>query len=333
MVYMRIKFLNDCDRDDFFSFVKNKIGKNWKEISRDFSINKSSLDRYRNGKILIPQDLFFNFLDLFTLRMKKLFLSKIKKLPNNLGQIKGGKIAYLKNLKSFEEGREKGISSILQSQDSRGSLTSVSFNRILSSEICEFIGAFIGDGFFNVYNNKLYQIEFAGDSRYDLNYYQKTIIPIVKKIVPNVKPHILKVKNKNSIRVIFYSKNLFFYLKEFIGFAPGKKAYTISIPEKIVCNPHLMISAVRGIFDTDGGIFFDKRKGYKKSYPRIFFNTVSKNLFDQVSNFLSKHFKVYTYFNKKRNLYGLEIYGHKNLKKWMSLVGFSNERHLKKLLL
>ena len=92
-----------------------------------------------------------------------------------------------------------------------------------------------------------------------------------------------------------------------------------------------MASTIRGLFDTDGGIFFDKRKSYCKPYPRIFFNTVSKGLFSQVSDFLSRNFKFYSSYRKENKSYGLEIYGYKNLKKWMTLVGFSNERHLRKI--
>ena len=70
----------------------------------------------------------------------------------------------------------------------------------LTEDLCEVIGAFIGDGFFNCYNNRTYQIEFSGDSRYDLEYYQQKIIPSFKAIAPGLNPHILKVKNKNSIK-------------------------------------------------------------------------------------------------------------------------------------
>ena len=48
---------------------------------------------------------------------------------------------------------------------------------------------------------------------------------------------------------------------------------------------------IRGIFDTDGGVFLDKRKIYKTKYPRIIFQTVSKPLFEQLSSILSKNFK------------------------------------------
>ena len=118
-------------------------------------------------------------------------------------QYKNVKKAYLINIKKFDEGRKKGIHSIKLSRRKHTKYLFSDFE--LTPEICEFVGAFIGDGFFNCYKNKLYHIEFAGDSRYDLDYYKKVIIPSIKSIVPNIKPHIYKVKSRNSIRIIFYS--------------------------------------------------------------------------------------------------------------------------------
>lgn len=248
-----------------------------------------------------------------------------KEFPDNFGQVKGGKRAYLINFEKFQEGRKKAaISNKIRMRKT------FTFDIELSPEICELIGAFIGDGFFNCYNNKLYQVEFAGDSRFDLDYYNKRIIPIIKEIIPDIKPKIYK-REKNSIRVVFYSKALFCFLKDFFGFLPGKKTYTVSIPEKIINNATFIYSTIRGIFDTDGGIFLDKRKRYRNPYPRIVFQTVSNNLYKQLMEHLSKDFKIYSFFNEKRKVYGIEIYGHDQLKKWMSLIGFSNRRHLNRL--
>ena len=50
------------------------------------------------------------------------------------------------------------------------------FNMPLSEELCEFLGCFIGDGFTNKYN-RTGQTQFAGDSRFDQQYYKEIIIP------------------------------------------------------------------------------------------------------------------------------------------------------------
>ena len=133
------------------------------------------------------------------------------------------------------------------------------------------------------------------------------------------------------MQVNFYSKEFFIFLKEVFGFTPGRKTHTVFIPEIILKNKDFTYAAIRGIFNTDGCVFLDRRENYVKPYPRISLQTVSKPLYDQLKFILSKEFKLYSQFFPHRNVYVLEIYGFSNLKKWMSLIGFSNPRHLDKI--
>lgn len=322
---MRIKFSDSKIRNKFFGIIKDKTGKSWKTLGKELYLPKSTFERYRAGKSLIPEKLFFYFFGLLEDSEKEEINGSIEKFQDNFGQVKGGKIAYSINFKKFEEGREKGIISSKIKKRKK-----FDFNIELSRDICEFTGAFIGDGFFNCYKNKLYQVEFAGDSRLDMDYYNKRIIPIMKQIVPNINPRIYK-RERNSLRIVLYSKELFCFLRDYLGFIPGRKTHTVKIPDKILVNKKFIYSVIRGIFDTDGGVFLDKRGIYKKIYPRIIFQTASKNLYEQLLDYLSKDFKIYSFYSQKRNIYGIEIYGHTQLKKWMSLIGFSNKRHLNKV--
>lgn len=61
----------------------------------------------------------------------------------------------------------------------------------------------------------------------------------------------------------------------------------------------LVRATIRGIFDTDGCVFIDKRKSYKLYYPRIALQTVSKDLYNQLVSYLSRHFSLYNTFNEK----------------------------------
>lgn len=329
---MRIKFVNTNIKHKFFDLVKNKLNKNWKEIREDFNLPKSTLESYIYGRLSLPEKLFLEFISLLDKPDKEFILQNIEKVLDNHGAVKGGKNAYLINIKKFEKGRRKGLVSIKKNKKMQElEIKETILNINITPEICEVIGAFIGDGFFNCYNNKLYQIEFAGDSRFDLDYYNHKIIPILINIFPDINPHIYKVKNKNSLRIIFYSKKLFCFLRDIFGFIPGRKTHIIAIPSLIMKEKSFVYPTIRGIFDTDGGVYFDKRKGYNKPYPRIILQTVSKNLYAQLLEYLLKEFRIYSRYNQKRNIYILEIYGHNNLKKWLSLIGFSNKRHLNKI--
>ncbi|MFA7707609.1 MAG: LAGLIDADG family homing endonuclease [Candidatus Pacearchaeota archaeon] len=314
-------------RDNFFEDIKRFSKLKWKEINNQTKISKTSLEGYKRG-FNIPENRFKKLIDYIPLEYQKEILNSIQKLSSNLWLSKGGKKAYQINFNKFKEGRDKGMKTIKERKKNK----EIKINFDLSKELCEVIGAFIGDGFFNCYKNKLYQIEFAGDSRKDLDYYTQTIIPTIKLFVPSIKPHIYYVKNKNSIRVVFYSKELFYFLKEGFSFTPGVKTYTIKIPEIIMnSNEEFINSTIRGIFDTDGYVFLDKRKNYKNPYPRVSIQIASYPLHLQLKDYLSKYFKLYTKELINRKIYCLDIYGHNQLNIWMSKIGFSNKRHLNKI--
>jgi hypothetical protein len=58
---------------------------------------------------------------------------------------------------------------------------------------------------------------------------------------------------------------------------------------------------------------------------------VSKPLFLQLKDFLKNYFSIYAFEDNKRKAYRVEVYGHKQVSKWMKLIGFSNKRHLDKV--
>lgn len=327
---MRIKIKEDF-RELLFSAVKDKLGRNWKQIRKDFGVPKSTFEKYKSGNLLLPEQLFLSLISILNIDDKEKIVQNSKKFPDNFGSIIGGKKAYVINFSKFQEGRKKGIKAIRKARN----IETISFEDfLLSPQVCEFIGAFIGDGCFNCYKNKLYKIEFAGDKRFDVEYYKEIIIPVVKLIAPEVIPHIYYPKN-NILRVVFYSKKLFYFLRDYCEFVPGKKTFTVLIPPKIINligeNNHLVFSTIRGIFDTDGCVFLDKRKSYRQLYPRISLQVVSKPLYFQLKDLLAKEFKLYATYNQKRQVYIMEIYTINQFKKWMSLIGFSNRRHLNRL--
>jgi len=317
---------------DFFLLINKTSGLMWNEIINNENIARSLLDLYKKGT-KINEENFNKLISYIPKNQKKRFLEKTIIVDSKEWLKKGGHSAYKKNKDKFRIGRKKGIFKIKEkARISNNKIKEEVDDLEITEEICEFVGAFIGDGFFNCYNNKLYQIEFAGDSRYDLDYYQKVIIPIVKSLIKDINPHIYYVKNTNSLRVVFYSKRLFEILKQKFGFIPGRKTHTVKIPQIIMRSKTNFINAtIRGIFNTDGGIFLDKRGGYKMPYPRIIFTTVSEPLYVQLKNYLSKEFKMYNRKNKNRLSYYIEIYGFHQLRKWMSKIGFSNPRHFNKV--
>lgn len=198
----------------------------------------------------------------------------------------------------------------------------------LSGELCEFIGAFIGDGFTNAYG-KHYFFEITGNSELDREYLFY-LANMACRLFDGIKPNFYRVKNKRAIRLRFHSKFLFRLFTERFQFHKGVKSHTVCVPEEILCSGEKNVFAVvRGIFDTDGCVFFDKRKIYKKPYPRITLQVVSRPLYLNLKEILGAYFKVHS--AELKRAYCIEVYGHKQLEAWMSLIGFSNQRHLNRI--
>lgn len=196
----------------------------------------------------------------------------------------------------------------------------------------ELLGALTGDGFMGNYGERkqIYMIQFTGDKRYEKEYFLY-LNEIIQQIT-GVNPTYREPKG-NTFRLIIHSKKLFDHIIKKHQFPVGKKE-NISVPAKILQNNNLMNFFIRGLFDTDGSLYFDKRKNYSKPYPRLIIYTTSHNLFKEVNNYLNKYFKTRTGITQRehrKTCYCIEIYGHNQLQKWKKLIGFSNLKHIHKL--
>ena len=112
------------------------------------------------------------------------------------------------------------------------------------------------------------------------------------------------------------------------GFKPGPKAHTAYIFDTVKNgNKTIKYSFIRGLFDTDGCLRFEKNRTKIRYYPRIEFGFASKNLREDLFNLLSSlGFKVYRWDDKDCLKLGLA--GFENLKRWMSKISPKNSKHL-----
>lgn len=201
----------------------------------------------------------------------------------------------------------------------------------LNEEICEFVGAFIGDGYLSRYGKEGIVVGIAGNASLDGEYLKEHLTGLIQKYFPLVRPSFCYRRDENTLQLRFYSKELSGFLIS-LGFSPGIKTRTIKIPSSIEQDKILLYATIRGIFDTDGCLFFDRRTRYKTPYPRIVIQIASIPLITQLEKHLSADFSLYVDKSNrdgKRNT--LEIYGHKQLQRFLKLIGFSNKRHLSKI--
>src|SRR3989338_2008536 len=123
----------------------------------------------------------------------------------------------------------------------------------LNREICELIGAFIGDGYLGIYGRKKnqYVIGISGHKKLDEDYLKNYLKPLIKRNFPFTKPRLYYRDDENTLMLRINSKKLYrLFIK--LGFHRGKKSRNIKILSNILKNQEFMNATVRGIFDTDG---------------------------------------------------------------------------------
>ncbi|MDO8655985.1 MAG: LAGLIDADG family homing endonuclease, partial [Nanoarchaeota archaeon] len=117
------------------------------------------------------------------------------------------------------------------------------------------------------------------------------------------------------------------------GFTPGRKTHTVTIPSFIFeSSLEVKRALVRGLFDTDGCIRFDRiNKQALHTYPRIEYSSASEALIDSLNKLLYElGFKSYSW--KYGNYFALCISGKLQLEKWIAEIKPGNPKHLKKYL-
>ena len=200
------------------------------------------------------------------------------------------------------------------------------------AEMAEFLGALSGDGFIGNYGERKQQFMIQLTGHIDEKEYLKFLEKIISRRFRNLNFGYRK-KNK-TLRLTIYSREFFLFLKDNFGFPVGKKGDNLTIPLKFKKEDKLIRPFIRGLFDTDGCLFLDKRKAYKKPYPRLQLEITSQKLFKEVADYLSRYFRVHTKKRIRYNkyvIYLLELYGYEQLNKWLEMIGFSNKKHLDKV--
>ncbi len=206
----------------------------------------------------------------------------------------------------------------------------------INEETAELIGAYIGDGHLEKSQKRChYTFTLTGHKNADEDYLKNYLPRIIKKYFPRVNIKYTYRKRKNGMYLVINNKDLYTKLIHTFELRPGSKTKTIIIPAKIFeKNKQCINATIRGIFDTDGCFFLDKRKRYKRPYPRISLEITSNALFEQLKKYLANDFTLYTKSRKREGRsqsYILEIYGHTQLIKWIEEIGFSNHRHKDKV--
>ncbi len=211
----------------------------------------------------------------------------------------------------------------------------ISIPNLISEKLAEETGWHIGDGSMNFYRNQgklkgIYQL--GGHVIDDKPHYISRIKPIFKEIY-NLDISLREMPSTRVFGFQIWDDNLVKF-KQKLGLPLGKK-WDVSIPEIFLKEENLKIAVVRGIFDTDGGIYLEKKNN--KLYPRMEIRTISFKLANQLLNIFKelglRATKYSELFNKEFNrqkTHVISIRGEAMFHQFMEEIEPKNRKHMDK---
>lgn len=297
------------------------------QLSKKLEIPKSTLEDWLKipgryiPESIVPED-----------KKKKLEILDIKE--DNWGRKKGGKKTYNIILrrygkKEIERRRKKGT---INSLASRG--TSQDFKIDIKNKFfLEFYGILIGDGWLGEYfsnKKKSRIIGISGHREKDRDFFfycQRNI-----HYHFNRKAYFKEKPAYNAIELQISHKKLFEFLYIKLNFPVGRKGTGLKIHPKFLSfgfnhTKHI----IKGIFDTDGSIYFDKTPA-GNPYPCISIQMKAPELIKQIYEILIQNgFKVTLQNIDNQKSPKITLKGKKQLDKWIAEIGSSNPRHSNKM--
>jgi intein/homing endonuclease len=213
----------------------------------------------------------------------------------------------------------------------------------IDGDMAEILGMHIGDGCISV-NKRYSEYYLGGDITEEVEYHNNWVSKLFnKKIMLPLYGKEVTYKFHPKVGIygfhIFDKKIVNFFNN--LGIKSGPKL-NVQIPKIILSDAYLIKRFLRGLFDTDGNIYFDKNRSAKNpinNCPIIKLGTVSEKLCNQVFNELLKlrfHPRKKNPYQGKRDknkVHTVLIYRRGDIKKYIDEIGFKNPKHYTKWLI
>ena len=186
-----------------------------------------------------------------------------------------------------------------------------------SAQLAELIGIFLGDGGLTSYQSRI-TLSALVDRGY--SYFVSSLI----KRIFGITPSIFEKEYDHSITLIISGVRFVDNLEKF-GLKRGDKMKNrIRIPRWILDNSEYAKACIRGLFDTDGGLYFHKKPS--GVYIGWCFSSSSKPLFNDVARVLrNAGFNVKKEQGRKLYLYNLP-----DISRYMEFIGSHNPKNHEK---
>lgn len=223
------------------------------------------------------------------------------------GRVKGGRISQEQRRRNPEKYRQAGCN-----------IKKVFLKPPYSEKFAELVGILLGDGAISNY-----QVRVSLDRNVDRQY--ATFVRNLMHDVLGERPSFMERSEDNIIALTISGTGLVEVLEQ-IGLRRGNKVeHQVDFPKWVRSKRSYQIACVRGLFDTDGGLYFHHK--VKKSYLGWCFANFSKPLLQSMMDILlGLGFNVKKAGENKIYMYSLE-----HISRYMKIVNSHNPKNVDKL--
>ncbi len=208
-----------------------------------------------------------------------------------------------------------------------------------SKDFAELLGAFIGDGWISENKKGGKMLVISGNPKDEKEYYKGLAWLWKNEFGNKIEPR--EFAYWGTYGIMCCRKDIVKCF-EYAGMIKGNKASSCEVPKEILNNEELYAPFIRGVFDTDGSIFF--RKSYNKNaskwqkikhhIPTVQIASVPPSLIEAMRKMLSAlgfKFSASKYVPKNKSwntTYFLRLYWKWNAVRFFGRIKPRNARHL-----
>ncbi len=313
----RLRFSEGKQKELLTNFV-SLSGGNVRDVCASMKIPRWTFRNWMRETRLLPESVYDKIVASCP-SLAKFEKYILERKPAGWGRVLGGRRSILSIKRKYGEAE-------LERRRSKGGRSSIELRweeirkRMPSKdshELFELLGAMMGDGWIGVYGGRK-QINLCG-CLVDEKEYKEHLRRIVKLLF-GVSPYAKDRPAAGAFYLVVSNSVIFDFFREKFDFPVGDKAFfnTALLPKSW----EYQKDVIRGIFDTDGSIYFDKSDKYKFIYPTIDIASKNAELIAWVAETLRNNgFPVFT--GKRR----VRLKGRENVERWFNEIKPSNQKH------
>ena len=314
--------------DQYLSLCKDKMNMSLPQLAQTISVERHTLNDWRRDKyypILKKLQQLSNIADIplpHTIEIRR------EKWQSKLGGINHNKIygCTLTNDDRIKGGHNSQVVRKDYPDYYRALGCNVRKHFVFPSHnvsFAEMIGILLGDGHIDKNGQFTVTLNSIADKQYS-----EYVVSLIHSLFGD-KPSLTKNKHCNAVTICLTGKNVIDFLVN-SGMRIGDKVkQQVDVPNWIKLDPELSRWCLRGLMDTDGGVFTNPYiiNGKSYVYPKTNFTNASQPLLDFVYNtLLSNGFHPNNKVSRK-----VWLYSQNESRRYLEVIGSSNERLLKKI--